>query len=190
MEDIDNETSPTNVTDICDPEQQLTGLISVQLIFYFIYSGIFFTGIFGNVLVSIVVMKSPKNVTNLFILNLALSDIVMSLFAVPFTPLYTFMERWAFGEALCILFPFSQGVSVYMSTLTMTIIAMDRFVVIIFPYRARMQMKTCLVLIGKGQINHLYSLTICFKIVFYPRNHRLLGVTFHCPLRLSYGVWA
>ena len=148
---MDNETSNvTLIGGMCDPEptQQLIGLVSVQLVFYLVYSVIFISGIFGNVLVSLVVLKSPKNVTNLFILNLAFSDIVMSLFAVPFTPLHTFMGKWAFGEALCILFPFSQGVSVYMSTLTMTIIAMDRFVVIIFPYRARMQMKTCLVLIG------------------------------------------
>ncbi len=48
------------------------------------------------------------SVTNLFILNLAASDVVMCLFAVPFTPLQSFTGRWAFGEVLCKLFPFSQ----------------------------------------------------------------------------------
>ena len=86
-------------------------------------------------------LRQMKTVTNLFILNLAFSDVVMCLFAVPFTPLASFTGRWMFGEVLCILFPFSQGVSVYMSTLTLTIIAVDRFVVIIFPFRARMQVK-------------------------------------------------
>ncbi len=37
--------------------------------------------------------------------------------------------------------------SVYISTLTLTIIAVDRYVIIIHPFRARMQVKTCLVLI-------------------------------------------
>ena len=55
--------------------------------------------------------------------------------------------KWLFGEVLCILFPFSQGVSIYISTMTLTIIALDRFVVIIFPYRARMQIKTCFLMI-------------------------------------------
>ena len=32
-----------------------------------------------------------------------------------------------------------QGFSVYVSTLTLTIIAIDRYVVIVYPFRARMQ---------------------------------------------------
>ena len=80
-------------------------------------------------------------VTNFFILNLAVSDVVMCLFAVPFTPLQSFTGKWLFGDVLCTLFPFSQGVSVYISTLTLTIIALDRFVVIIYPFRARMQVR-------------------------------------------------
>ena len=71
--------------------------------------------------------KQMHSVTNFFILNLAISDVVMCLFAVPFTPLQSFTGKWMFGKALCILFPFSQGVSVYISTLTLTIIALDRY---------------------------------------------------------------
>ena len=50
-----------------------------------------------------------KNVTNFFIVNLAVSDIVMCLFAVPFTPLQSFTGQWHFGQLFCKLFPFSQG---------------------------------------------------------------------------------
>ena len=35
-----------------------------------------------------------------------------------------------------------QGFSVYVSTLTLTIIAIDRYVVIVYPFRARMQAST------------------------------------------------
>ena len=35
-----------------------------------------------------------------------------------------------------------QGFSVYVSTLTLTIIAIDRYVVIVYPFRARMQVST------------------------------------------------
>ncbi|TRY76954.1 hypothetical protein TCAL_09216 [Tigriopus californicus] len=120
-----------------------------KLIFSLLYLIIFCFGFFGNLLVALAVIKSKhmRTVTNYFILNLALSDIVMCLFSVPFTPLQSFSGKWMFGEVLCKLFPFSQGVSVYISTLTLTIIALDRFVVIIYPFRARMQVKTCLVLI-------------------------------------------
>ena len=118
---------------VCDDEQVLIGNLWVQLGFGLLYLIIFCLGVFGNLLVIIVVCRNKhmKNVTNLFILNLAFSDVVMCLFAVPFTPLASFTGRWLFGRTLCILFPFSQGVSVYISTLTLTIIAVDRLVLTI-----------------------------------------------------------
>lgn len=141
---MENLTTTNNASTLeveCD-EQQLIDNLAVQLCFGLAYLVIFSIGVFGNLLVIVVVMRTPsmkEQVTNLFILNLAFSDIVMCLFAVPFTPLASFTGRWLFGEVLCILFPFSQGVSVYISTLTLTIIAIDRFVVIIYPFRTRMQ---------------------------------------------------
>lgn len=121
----------------------------VQASFCVFYIAIFVIGITGNVLVCYVVFrnKAMHTVTNLFITNLALSDILLCFLAVPFTPLYTFLERWVFGNLLCHMVPFAQGVSVYISTLTLTSIAMDRFVVIIYPFRHRMKLATCISLI-------------------------------------------
>ena len=49
-------------------------------------------------------------VTNVMIWNLGLSDILLCLFAVPFTPLYLLaFKSWVFGTALCHLLPFAQG---------------------------------------------------------------------------------
>jgi len=121
----------------------------VQAIFYVIYTTIFVLGIFGNVLVCFVVgrNKAMQTVTNFFITNLALADILLCALAVPFTPLYTFLEEWIFGRVLCHLVPYAQGVSVYISTLTLTSIAIDRFFVIIYPFKPRMRLTTCLLII-------------------------------------------
>lgn len=121
----------------------------VQAIFLMLYTAIFVLGIFGNVLVCYVVFrnKAMQTVTNLFITNLALSDILLCVLAVPFTPLYTFLERWVFGSVICHLVPFAQGASVYISTLTLTSIAIDRFFVIIYPFHPRMKMLTCILII-------------------------------------------
>lgn len=64
----------------------------VQIIFCMIYTTIFILGLTGNMLVCFVVMRNSAmhTVTNLFITNLALSDILLCILAVPFTPLYTF----------------------------------------------------------------------------------------------------
>lgn len=116
-----------------------------RTIFILLYSVIFIIGISGNALVSFVVIrnKSMQTITNLFITNLAISDIMMCLLAVPFTPLSAFMENWVFGEALCHLVPMSLAVSVYVSTLTSTAIAVDRFMVIVHPFKPRMKVCVC-----------------------------------------------
>ncbi|CAH0398608.1 unnamed protein product [Chilo suppressalis] len=43
--------------------------------------------------------------------------------------------------------PFAQGCSVYISTLTLMSIAIDRFFVIIYPFRPRMKIETCITVI-------------------------------------------
>ena len=126
---------------VCADEQQLIENILFQIIFSLFYIIIFVLGILGNFLVTYVVCKNRRmqNPTNLFITNLACSDILMCCLSVPFTPIQSFTGKWLFGDVLCTLFPVTQGFSIYVSTMTMTIIALDRFVVVCFPYRQRMQ---------------------------------------------------
>lgn len=122
---------------------------AVQALFCILYTTIFVLGIFGNVLVCYVVgrNKAMQTVTNFFITNLALSDILLCTLAVPFTPLYSFLGQWIFGPLLCHLVAYAQGTSVYISTLTLTSIAIDRFFVIIYPFHPRMKLSTCLAII-------------------------------------------
>lgn len=63
-----------------------------QAAFSFVYLLIFTLGVFGNALVVYVVWanKHMRTVTNIFIVNLAVSDVMLCGLAVPFTPLYTF----------------------------------------------------------------------------------------------------
>lgn len=129
--------------------EDMTSNLTVKIVFSVFYIIIFILGIFGNVLVVFVVGRNRQmhTVTNLFIANLALSDVLLCVLAVPFTPLYTFMNGWVFGNTLCHLVPYAQGVSVYISTLTLTSIAVDRFLVIIYPFHPRMKIKMCMAII-------------------------------------------
>ena len=121
----------------------------VQSTFILLYSLIFLLGVSGNSLVVYVVLRNRamQTITNIFITNLAISDILMCLLAVPFTPIGFYLTSWVFGETLCHLVPMTLGLSVYVSTLTSTAIAIDRFFVIVHPFRPRMKKVTCLMLL-------------------------------------------
>ncbi|XP_074640227.1 neuropeptide Y receptor type 2-like [Tubulanus polymorphus] len=135
-------TAENSTGDITD-EPWLRGIV---IPFYVI---IFILGITGNTIVVFVVArnKSMQTITNIFITNLALSDIMMCLMAVPFTPLAAFMGDWIFGDTICHILPMALAVSVFVSTLTSTAIAIDRYIVIIYPFKSRMKVWTCLLLI-------------------------------------------
>ncbi|XP_068220309.1 prolactin-releasing peptide receptor-like [Palaemon carinicauda] len=137
-----------------------------QAIFYIEYFTIFLLGIFGNCLVCYVVFrnKNMHTVTNYFITNLALADILLCVLAVPFTPLYTFMGEWLFGSVLCHIVTMAQGTSVYVSSLTLMSIAIDRFFVILYPFRPRLKVTTCYFIIISIW---LFSLSSTFPYALY-----------------------
>lgn len=150
-------------------EEAITNYLAVQIIFYIVYGIIFTLGLSGNILVCYVVYsnKAMQTVTNLFITNLALSDILLCSLCVPFTPLYTFIRRWVFGKIVCHLVPYAQAASVYVSTLTLTAIAIDRFFVILYPLKQRMKLSTCLfILCGIWSFSMLVTLPygICMEM--------------------------
>ena len=122
----------------------------LRIFFYFLYMLIGILGISGNALVCYVVVRNKHmhTVTNLFITNLALSDILLCIFAVPITPLYLiYFKEWVFGRLLCHLVTYAQGVSIYISAFTLTSIAIDRFFVIIYPFKSRMKINFCLLIV-------------------------------------------
>ena len=138
--------APDEVSGDENQVMRLTWMMSLFIIFYAL---IFLLGIVGNVLVVFVVLrnKAMQTITNIFITNLAVSDICMCLLAVPFTPMSYFFNSWIFGKALCHIVPMTLCISVYVSTLTSTAIAVDRYFVIVYPFKPRMKVYMCVLMI-------------------------------------------
>ncbi|XP_043913128.1 probable G-protein coupled receptor 83 [Protopterus annectens] len=113
---------------------------TVQSLLIVAYSVIIVISLFGNILVCHVVIKNKRmhSATSLFIVNLAVADIMITLLNTPFTLVRFVSSTWIFGELMCHLSRFVQYCSVHVSVLTLTAIALDRHQVIMHPLKPRM----------------------------------------------------
>mgnify|MGYP001793478610 CR=1 FL=1 len=79
----------------------------------FAYGIVFLLGVLGNLLVIRAIKDlQMRSVTNLFITNLAVSDLIVSLVNIPFVVTHAHLGYWPFGSVLCKVIPFIQGKSI------------------------------------------------------------------------------
>lgn len=141
-------STPSNIVHVLQLDDS-TKLIGVQVVLILAYSTIIFCGVMGNSLVIYVVyrFKSLRTVTNFFIVNLAVADLLVNTLCLPFTLVYTLYGEWMFGQVLCFMLPCAQGMSVHVSTITMNIIALDRHRSIVRHMETRMSKEMCTLII-------------------------------------------
>nr|ALM88315.1 neuropeptide receptor A19 [Chilo suppressalis] len=148
IENVENITVPTNSSwldyDVVCSSGAGDNFLSTtifQTCVFIMYSIVFIVALIGNGLVCFVVQSSPrmKTVTNYFIVNLAVGDILMTLFCVPFSFMSMLVLRyWPFGAIMCKVVNYSQAVSVLVSAYTLLAISIDRYMVIMHPLRPRL----------------------------------------------------
>ncbi|CAH0725251.1 unnamed protein product, partial [Brenthis ino] len=138
-----NETNALSNDEICSSMSSGSFLETpiFQFCVFLMYCTVFIIALIGNGLVCFVVQSSPrmKTVTNYFIMNLAIGDILMSLFCVPFSFVSMLVLRyWPFGIVMCKIVNYSQAVSVLVSAYTLLAISIDRYMAIMRPLRPRL----------------------------------------------------
>lgn len=106
----------------------------------FAYSVLIAISVFGNTLVCHVIFKEKRmrTITNFFIANLAIADLLLSCINVPFNIARNLLDEWPFGSVMCHLLNFSMMTSVYVNTYTLLGIALDRQRVLLSPLSPRM----------------------------------------------------
>ncbi|XP_070706757.1 neuropeptide FF receptor 2-like [Pempheris klunzingeri] len=117
---------------------------SVAAVFTVSYLLIFLVCMLGNGVVCFIVLRSKnmRTVTNLFILNLAISDLLVGIFCMPTTLVDNIITGWPFGSVLCKLSGMVQGISVSASVFTLVAIAVDRFRCIVYPFKQKLTIAT------------------------------------------------
>lgn len=96
---------------------------------------IFIFGLVGNLLVVIVVgaNQQMRSTTNLLILNLAIADLLFTIFCVPFTAC-DYMSWWPFGDAWCKIVQYMIVVTAYTSVYTLVFMSFDRYLAVVHPF--------------------------------------------------------
>ncbi|TNN01818.1 hypothetical protein fugu_011200 [Takifugu bimaculatus] len=139
-------TQGVNRSDPLDTFVGMELLLRFKSVFLPLYCLIVVVAGVGNsfLLVCILAEKKLHNATNFFIGNLAAGDLLMCLSCVPLTVSYAFDSHgWAFGKTMCHMVPLLQCGTVFASVLSLTAIAVDRYVVVAHPVRKRITAWGC-----------------------------------------------
>uniref|UniRef100_A0A914HJ31 G-protein coupled receptors family 1 profile domain-containing protein n=1 Tax=Globodera rostochiensis TaxID=31243 RepID=A0A914HJ31_GLORO len=117
---------------------------SFQSGFTIVYGCLFLLGLLGNgsVLLAFAQNKRLRSARNLFLLNLILTDILLCLTAVPVTPWYALTKDWSFGSLMCRVVPLSNSCAVFVTSWSLTAIAVDKFMHIIDLTREQFSLRT------------------------------------------------
>ena len=101
-----------------------------QVILIGLYTTIAIFSFILNLITIVVLVRCEKICSELYVylINLSLSDIVMSLLCIPYTYTSFILNRWIFPHFLCPVVNFAQVCSVFVSIWTLAIIGIDRYV--------------------------------------------------------------
>ena len=126
------------------------------------YSLLIVFGAAGNSLVMIAVIRNPsmRTARNVFIINLAASDLFLCLATTPLTMVELLTQYWPLGNTpfLCKLVGTLQATSIFVSVISITAIALDRY-----------QVKNCSFLFKVFAFNFT-AMQLLFKFNCYTRN--------------------
>ncbi|XP_059149566.1 cholecystokinin receptor type A-like [Physella acuta] len=145
------------------------------------YSLIFVLSVVGNslVILTLVRHKKMRTITNMYLLNLAISDLLLAMFCMPFTLISMIMSEFIFGQVVCVLLRYAQAVSVGVSCGTLVAISLERFYAICQPLKSR-RWQTLTHSYRVILAIWLTSITIMVPIAVFQKLHQLKTGAYAC----------
>ncbi|XP_068701144.1 kappa-type opioid receptor-like [Montipora foliosa] len=141
MNDPNNGTETNGTNDHSSTVQVPDHLsLKAQIALTSAYTVTFLIAFFGNSFgLFVVLKKSSRNVTNLFIANMAIADLLLTVTVMPYQVAYLYKQSLWFGGKLgivtCKVLLYVMPISIAASVLTMMLISFDRFYAVFFPLR-------------------------------------------------------
>ena len=78
--------------------------------------------------------KTQIKLIDIFVANLSLSDLFLTIFNIPLSLIIYFSDEWPFSSILCQIATYSTSCSIYVNILTMAYISIDRYFAITSPF--------------------------------------------------------
>ncbi|XP_029503541.2 trace amine-associated receptor 13c-like [Oncorhynchus nerka] len=134
---------------------------SIYITLYIFFSLISAVTVFLNVLVIISIshFKQLHTPTNLLILSLAVSDLLVGLIVIPVTTVALMESCWGFGEHFCVFYFYITCLCASLSLGNLVLISIDRYVAVCDPllYHSKITITRMMCCI---------SITWCFYIIY------------------------
>lgn len=152
-----NGSSPTSLPE--EAEGESTAFKITKICFYFL---ILSASTFGNSMVAHIISNTRKmrTASNFLILNLAICDLVTPLLSIVFD--FVLEENnyeWIYGGVMCKLLWPAQTYFTCASSLTLAAISLDRYRIIMHPFKTRLSMKQIIILIILVHFSSLVAVT-------------------------------
>ncbi|XP_036401515.1 C-X-C chemokine receptor type 2-like [Megalops cyprinoides] len=145
-------------------------LVNVGVCIFYVL--VFLLAIPGNLIVGVVIVssKQPLLPSDLYLLHLAVADILLAL-TLPFWAVVA-IQGWVLGNALCKLVSLVQEVTFYSSILFLACISVDRYMVIVRAMetrRERRQARSWAACVAVWTLGGALSLPAFFSTAFRPQ---------------------
>ncbi|KAL2728923.1 tachykinin-like peptides receptor 86C isoform X1 [Vespula squamosa] len=132
-----------------------------KIIWSLIFAIILIIAVGGNLIVIWIVLahRRMRTMTNYFLVNLSVADLLMSLFNCVFNVIFLLNSSWPFGSTYCTINNFIAHMTVGSSAFSLVIIALDRYIAIMHPLRKHLSRKRTI-----SALILIWSLSACLAI--------------------------
>ena len=123
--------------------------------------------ILGNVLVctAVAIVRKLRTPSNLLIVSLAVSDLLVAVLVMPFATTYEVMGRWVLGQPVCDMWTSLDVMLCTASILNLCMISVDRYFVITRPFQYAMKrtpLRMTLMIVSVWMLSALISIPPLF----------------------------
>ncbi|TRY64562.1 hypothetical protein DNTS_008236 [Danionella cerebrum] len=108
-----------------------------SVVITFVYFVVCAVGLCGNALVIYVILRyaKMKTVTNIYILNLAVAD-VLCMLSLPFIAIQLSLLHWPFGAVICRVVLTVDSMNQFTSIFFLTVMSFDRYLAVVHPIKS------------------------------------------------------